>query len=111
MLEIDVLEHRLDHEIDVAESRVFGRRAGEGHHVGEFLTRDLLFHIALLHDLADRGQPLADARRVGVLEPHEGPVLHSHRGDSGSHEARAEHAELLDGVRRRCRDGNAGVLL
>ena len=111
MLEIDVLEHRLDHEIDVAEPGVFRRRAGQRHHVVELLPRDLLLGISFSDDLADGGQSLADARRIRVLQPNERPLLHGHRRDPGTHEAGAQNAELLDGVWRRRGRGDARIFL
>ena len=46
MLELEILEHRLDHEIGRREARVVGRAADEAQVVVELLARDLLLRAA-----------------------------------------------------------------
>src|SRR5690348_11040363 len=111
MLEIEVLEHRFDHQVDVAKASVLRRAAGKRHHVVELLTRDLFFQVSILHYLAHRDDSPADPSGVGVFEPDERAVLHRDRRDARAHEARAKHTQLVDRVRCGRGRGNTRVFL
>src|ERR1051326_2143975 len=75
------------------------------------VSRDLPARQTFLNDAANRRETAADALRVGVLEPDERSLLHSHRRDARAHEARAEHAEAIDVARMGRRIGHALILL
>ena len=96
VLEREILEHGFDHEIGRLESRVVRRSADETHVVVELQARDLPAREPLLQHAADRREPLADARRVGVLEANARALLHGDRRDARAHEAGAEHAERVN---------------
>ena len=93
MLEREILEHRFDDEGGAAEARVAGRAADECELIRVLEARDLLLHEPVLEHLAHRREPLANARRIGVLEPHRRSLLRSDGGDARPHEPCANDAE------------------
>ena len=96
MLDVEILEHRFDHQVHIGEAGVVDRSAEERHHVGELDARDLLAGEPLLEDVTHRRETLGDAPVVGVAHPHQCPLLHGDRGDPGTHEAGAKNSQLHD---------------
>ena len=110
LLEIELLGHRLDHEVDVAEAVVAGGRADQGERAGELLVGLRARQPLLRHQRVElAGGQLLDPLAPGVDEPLLDVAQddrNSRRGDQlcdlGAHRACAhdaglehEHAQLL----------------
>ena len=70
------------------------------------MSRDLPARQTFLQHAANRREPFADARGVGVLEADERALLHRDRRDARAHESGAEHAELVHLARAVARVGS-----
>ena len=95
-LDLAILEHRLDHEVDALERAVVGGR-GDARQHGVALRRGGAALVDLIGQaLLDMRLALVGALLVAVDQHHVDAGLRADRGDAGAHEARAENADLLD---------------
>ena len=109
-LEVQVLEHRLDHEVGAPEAAVVERRRDPVEALLQVEARQAPSLEALLPGAARVLHPAAERLGGRVLEAHRHAGLGGRRGDAGAHEPGPEDAELGDVDRRRAL-GVASVLL
>ncbi len=108
LLDLRILEHRLDDEVAAGEVGVVGGRRDQRQQL--FLV--LRLGAALLHRIGDqacRNAP-CPSRRTAMSRSSSTtgmPALAVHIGDAGAHEAGAEHADLLELRLRHARPAGA----
>ena len=102
LLHRQVLEHRLDHELGAAESRVVGATRKQRDEPGVLEFRDATSLEPVVQNLARGRQSFGDARQVGVFHPDVDPRLRDGRArDTRSHEPRAHDSQTVHLARGR----------
>ncbi len=112
VLDGEVLEDGLDHEVDALHARVVDRGGEQGELLVALDPRELLLLHVLVEDVGHVLHPARDRGVVAILEANgEAGVVDRHVGDAAAHEAGAEHGDLLDLARLDGGIVDAGVLL
>ena len=105
LLQVHVLEHRLDDDVDLVEAVVAGRRRDERHRLLDLLGG----HLALRHRdfvvLADRRQAALERRLVDFLQQHRDAGVRVGHRDAAAHRAGADDRGALDVRRSACPSG------
>ena len=102
LLDLDLLRHGLDHEVDVAEVLIGGRAVDPSEHLLDLRLPLLLCELALLDELPDLSggdaQGLVEAglheRVVDVLQHHRDPRRGDRLGDLAAHRPGAHDSSL-----------------
>ena len=111
LLDLEVLEHRFDHELGATEPGIGVAPRNQGDEAGVFVLGDAASLEPVVEDLARGEESLRDARQVGVLQPDVHARLgHRRACDPGPHEARPHDAKPLHLRRRRGLRGARGLL-
>ena len=111
VLDGEVLEHGLDHYVGVPHAAVVGGAGDQSQGLVALARPQPLAPDPLVEDPGDLPQPASQRGIVLVLQPHRDPGLRRHVRDAGSHQAGAEHRDLLHVARLHRGLVDAGVLL
>ena len=101
LLQIHVLEHRLDDDVDVVEAVIGRRRRDERHRALKRLRRHLALGDRRLVVPANRRESAVERRSVDFLEQHRNAGVGVSHGDPATHRAGADHRRPLDLARGR----------
>jgi hypothetical protein len=111
LLELQILEHRLDDHVARLEAGPVGRARDESQLLLAFARREAAALHPLLEDRFDLAQSATKRRVILVLEPHRNARVRRDVRDPGAHQPRAHHAHLRDGRRLHGRVVHSRVLL
>ena len=112
LLEVHLLEHRLDDDVGVLDVGVVGGAADQEHARIHVLLGDAAARDAALVILADHGEALVQRLRVGLQHAHGNAGVGEVHGDAAAHGAAADDRGRLDGLHGRIgrHVGNLGGL-
>ena len=98
VLEREVLEDRLDHQVGVAEAGVVGGAGEAREGLFAMVGGDQSALDALVDGALHVVEPASERDGVGVLHSHGEAGLDAHARNACAHEARADHRHALDAV-------------
>ena len=101
LLQVHVLEHGLDDDVDLVEAVVARRRRDEAQRSGHRLRRHLALRDRGLVVLPDRRHAAIDGGLIDVLQQHRDAGIGVRHRDAAAHRAGADDRRARDVLRRR----------